>query len=86
MLFKFAGEIVSHLHRRSELIAGMGELKLEVVISGLFPRQVEVEREGFLKMLEAITLLRRDQQPGADFLVAAGEVAPSLRVTAGQSE
>ena len=67
-------------HRLSELIAGIGELKLEVVIGRLFPRQVEAEREGFSKMLQAIARLARVQQPEANFLVAAGEVASSLRV------
>ena len=31
------------------LTAGLGELELEVVVSGLLPREVEVEREGFLR-------------------------------------
>ena len=83
MLFKRAGaiDIAMIAHRNSESIAGTCELKLEVFVGGLFPRQIKAERESFPKVLHAIARLARLQQQVADFLVAAGEVAPSLRVT-----
>ena len=59
ILFKRAGEIALIAHRASEIIAGIGELKLEVLIGGLFPRQVQTEREGFPKMLQAVARPRR---------------------------
>ena len=80
MVFERANGVTSQVQRMAKLVVGIDELKLEVGIGGLFPRQAKIEREGFPKMFEALARLTRVQHPVADFLVAAGEVASSLRV------
>ena len=78
IFFKRTNEIATVPHRFSELIGGIGELKLKVVIGRLFPRQVEIDRLSFFKMLEAIARLTGIQQPVAEFLMTISQISPSL--------